>query len=228
MALAFFIPPRLAKAIRARKARPAQQFGQIADATTGNGKGACTQTALQSLIWIWTKVWYSLDHISALAGYPGYAASGRGMNAAEVSRVLSELRLPYRRVLDMEYFEIMRAGQLGPMLVAVRYGDWPRKKGLPAGRNGFAIENGATQLVGFDGAHMTLDLGPLLRVFDSVSHKELRREVYAHEPNHGSTLRPEKPPFDKITVAQHHRAFESLRTLGRSTLAFIPTRELPA
>jgi hypothetical protein len=220
------IGPRLRKAITRRKSQPRQQFGQAADATTGNGKGACTQTSLQSLIYIWTGVVYTLDRISAVSGYPGYATAGRGMTAREVQRALDAFHVPYKIATDLEFFLLMRAAVNGPVLVGVRYGDWPRKAGLPSWRNGHALENGATQLAGFDGAHMTLLLGAHVTVRDAAG-RIVRREAYDHEPNHGSTARPEKPPYDRVTTAQLKRAYESLRTLGRSTYAFVPTRQLP-
>lgn len=204
-----------------RRQRPTGQFGQANDATVANGAVACTHTWLQFLAWLWTGKWYTLDQVSAMAGYPRNA--GRGMRPAEVATFIRRAKLPYVIRWGLTAAQILTYSNRGPVMVAHIYREWPEWRGYRYGGqtadgrpNGYARpygKAGKTQLTGFeDGRHM----GGILGYLGSS-------EVYVMDPNHGSPSRPEKVAYDVISTAQLSRIIKSFSP----TYAVIPTRSLP-
>lgn len=233
MALTF--TAQLRKAILAARRWPAQQFGQAGDYYTFSGATGCTHTVLQRLIYLWTGRKVSHDTISRVAGYPppGRNARRRGLTPQEVERVVKHYGLPYKVVFGLTYTEVIEASKKGPVGFGHAYGWWPEWKGYrydgvraDGKPNGFANPSGKcgrTQLTGFNqGAHF----GLLLGVATDPAKPDV---VYAHEPNHGSPARPEKPAYDRMTVAQFREVYDSYSdVLGRAPYALVPTRTLPA
>lgn len=223
--------PALNRYLDQRRARPRHQFGQAGCASTFGGSSGCTHTALQDLIQLWTGRILTHDDISRIAGYPwpSQNRTRRGLQWPEVQRVFRHFGLPYVMKSGLTVEELLRASNLAPALVGIRYGDHPRKQGLATPnvfRNGPAELNGATQRAGFDGAHAAVLAGyEPHRVKGVTKHYD----AYVVEPNHGSASRPEKPAYDVITTAQLRRAFEAIKTLPRwnATYAFVATRALP-
>lgn len=222
--------PRLARAIERREDWPVQQFGQSDDVSTFQGKTGCTHTILQSLIHLWRGVRVSQDEISRIARYPWPNANPRmrGLTPAEVVRVFDSYRLPYVVASGASIEVVLRASNKAPVLYGVRYGDYPHAKGL-AEPNVFrsiaAIEHGATQRSGFDGAHACELLG-----YEHHATSSPHYDAFSHEPNHnsGRTESPRRPAFDVITTVQLRKAFEAITTAGwANTYAFLPTRDLP-
>lgn len=226
---------RVKKVMDLRAHRPFQQFGQTDDETTRNGALGCTHTVLQFLALLWKGRWYSHDQVSRLAGYPGYPRVNRGLRPAEVQRFCSAAGLPYRVALDLTASELLlMANRRGPIGFGHSYSYWPewmgrvylgvRADGRPNGYASPAREAGRTQLKGFEpprDAHFGMLLG-----YDP-SQDVSRARVVAWEPNHGTTSRPEKPAYDRMTSNQFQRVYDSYhRVLGRSPYALIPKEAL--
>lgn len=226
---------RLRKVILNRRARPSQQFGQAGDYTTFNGATGCTHTVLQWLVWLWKGKWVTQDAISKVAGYPvpGHNSARRGLRPYEVEKVVAHYGLPYEIKFGLTAYQVLElAKDRGPVGFGHAYSWWPEWKGYRyAGitadgkPNGFATplrKAGKTQLSGFTGAHF----GVILGVATDPSGPDL---VYAWEPNHGSSARPEKPPYDRMYVDQFGKVFDSYsKALGRVSYALVPTKRLPA
>jgi len=221
--------PRLRAEILARRDAPTHQFGQRDSESTFGGATGCTQTVLQWIVWRATGTWQTIDDISSAAGYPwpGSNPRRRGMTIAEVEQVIDHYDLPYEVVRDRPTLEVWRASKLGVVGVAVMYSHWPEWRGYryravtANGKpNGYATplrKAGKTQLSGFYGRHMTALLG-------YATDPRAPDLGYALEPNHGSTARPEKPPYDRISYRQFGIAYQSYRTVGGQPLyAIVPT-----
>jgi hypothetical protein len=225
-------PERVAWWVALARRWPVQQFGQDHDARSHDGATGCTDTTVQVIYHGWTGGTITHDRIRELAGYTDaqYAARS-GLTGVQVQRVMDRLSLPYRVRYGLTAPETMRlANTHGPVIVGVAYGWWPewfgfRYRGVTAdGKpNGYASprgQAGKSQLVGFTGAHAVLTLGYTVTRRAGVI---VARTVRAKEPNHGSRLRPERPPFDSITADQYAAAYNSLRLqLGRRPYAVVP------
>lgn len=226
--------PRTIKALRARQRRRVQQFGQPNDRSVRNGALGCTHTVLQYLAYLWLGRWYTLDQVSALAGYP--AGVNRGLRPTEVQRFCTKVGLPYVVRLNLPWTEVLRiANTRGPVGFGHSYSRWPEQYGAvylgvrADGRpNGYASPRGRpgrTQLTGFlppNDAHFGVVFG-----WDPTRGASTAR-VVGWEPNHGSPARPELPAYEAMTTAQFEVVYESYqRILGRTPYALIPTRSLP-
>lgn len=235
--MAYVESARDKKVRRALEAWLAQQFGQAADYSAFDGATACTHVCWQKIAYIWTGKKYTIDQISAKAGYyreRNSAGQIRGMNAAEAQRLVNNLNLPYVVKFGLTWEQVWSYMDRGPVLYANRYGSEPDWRGYRYGGvtadgkpNGFARRHGRTQLRGFEnGAHAVL--GALKRSVTDATGKTVRIELLRFDPNHGSGTRPEKPPYDIISSAQGRREFEDYkRVLGRTTMAWVPTKNLP-
>lgn len=216
---------------------PIQQFGQANDARAHNGATACTDTIIQVIHRGWTGArLLTIDRIRDLAGYTDAQYRERsGLTAAQVQRAMDRLSLPYRVRSATSPFSaseaMRRANTHGPVLVGIPYGWWPEWRGFRYGTivadgrpNGYATPPGAagrTQLSGFTGAHAALLLGySVTRARDGTV---TGRPTYVKEPNHGSPVRPERPPFDVVTSGQFRRAYDAFGSvLGRRPYAVYP------
>lgn len=206
-----------------------QQFGQTGDATTANGALGCTHTILQFLMLLWFRRRMTHDEISARAGYPLLAGNPtrRGMRNTEVETFCAAVGLPYTWRYDLTPSQILQATLKAPVLLGVRYKDWPAatSQGTPprnGWRNGNASRFGADQPFGFDGGHAVAALG-----YQTVNGVV---RVYGKEPNHGSPARPRRPDYDTFSAGQFYRAAASWKSLypAGATYALIPTRKLEA
>lgn len=221
--------PILERALTVAREHPElQQFGQSGDVSTRNGALGCTHTILQFLMMLWQGHRMTHDEISHLAGYPWpeHNLMRRGMRNPEVEAFCEAVGLPYRWEYDLTPSQILQATLKAPVLVGVRYKDWPAAKsqGVPprnGWRNGNASRYGADQPYGFDGGHAVAALGYQTVDDDTVL-------VYAKEPNHGSPARPKKPDYDTMTRSQFYRAAASWKSLypAGATYALIPTKAL--
>jgi hypothetical protein len=229
--MALVYPARLKAEIRARRARPSQQFGQANDYSTWGGATGCTHTVLQWLAWRVRGHWYTHDEVSHIAGYPAHNAAHRGMRPAEVQAFIDHVGIPYKVTFDLTALQVAHLSKRGPVGIAHIYGWWPEWKGYRYGTktadgrpNGYATPTGhagRTQLSGFeDGRHM----GLLLGYATDASGPDL---YYAWEPNHGSPARPEKPPYDRMSYDQFKRTYDSYAKAGNRPYAIVPTRTLP-
>lgn len=220
--------PILERALTVARENPwIQQFGQTGDVSTLNGALGCTHTILQYLMMLWFHRRMTHDLISDFVDYPWPARnpSRRGMYNTEVAEFCSKVNLPYQWEYDLTPSQILQKTALAPVMVGVKYKDWPAAKsmGTPPRdgfRNGNASRYGADQPHGFDGAHAVGVLG-----YQTVDGSAL---VYAKEPNHGSPSRPKRPDYDTFTTAQFSRAAASWKKLfpAGNTYALVPTEKL--
>ncbi len=220
--------PILERALTVCRENPwLQQFGQTDDTSTMNGALGCTHTILQFLMMLWFGHRMTHDEISHLADYPWPAQNPtrRGLRNTEAETFCEAVGLPYKWVYALTPSLILRATLKAPVLVGVRYKDWPAAKsqGVPprnGWRNGNASRYGADQPFGFDGGHAVAALG-----YQTVAGAVV---VYGKEPNHGSPARPKRPDYDTFTAAQFYRAARSWKSLypTGATYALVPTRTL--
>lgn len=221
--------PQLDKLLEARRRHPFGQFGTTDDESTQNGALGCTHTIWRFIIFAYTGRWYTHDQISKLAGYPYQGGSThRGMRVSESQRLCSALHLPYVYRGNLDDSSVLRASNVGPVLLGVRYGSWPNWRGyhhqtVPAPWARPLDKAGRNQFTGFFGSHAVGFLG-YLRV--PTAGTFVRNDCYVMEPNHDSPARPENVPYDIVTQSQMLKAFHDTRArLGWSaTLAHIPTR----
>ena len=220
--------PVLERALTVARENPwIQQFGQSGDVSTLNGALGCTHTILQYLMKIWFNEHWTHDRISDLVGYPwpAHNPSRRGMYNTEVATFCEAVDLPYEWQYDLTPSQILQKTALAPIMLGVKYKDWPAAKSmgtppLNGFRNGNASRYGADQPYGFDGAHAVCILG-----YQTVAGSTL---VYAKEPNHGSPARPKRPDYDTFTSAQFSRAAASWKKLfpAGNTYALVPTEKI--
>lgn len=208
-----------------------QQFGQPYDSHVFNGGSACTHTCMQVIIRVALGNHYSLNEINTLAGMPhNPTVNGekRGMRPAETQKLIDRLNLPYEIVLDKSWTFLRQRARWGPVMYAMRYGNAPERKGYVYGGHHasrpFAIAGGKTQLTGFeDGRHAVLLAAVRKATIDGVA----KTVAYRKDPNHGTTSRPEKPPYDIITTAQSSAEYVAFRDrLGHRLYAVVPTKAI--
>jgi hypothetical protein len=210
-----------------------QQWGQKNDASTGNGHVACTHVCIQALVLGWTGQMPTIDEVSKAAGFPTDKQKAKewGMNSSQVIRALTHFSVLYQFVRwDWEQLELHSMTH-GPVLFGCAYGAQPEWHGFKyLGKeatgevNGFARPLGSagkTQLTGFVGGHAELLLG--IRNVRNEDGSLRRRDDYIKDPNHGSPVRKERPPYDIITSSQGRKLYESWAQLGgRPVYGFIP------
>jgi len=218
------ISPLLARLLAARTARPYQQFGQASDAYTANGATGCTHTCAQFVAELYTGRWWTHDEISRKIGYPNMSVTSprRGMTSTELVAFFRAAGLPYVMRTGWTPAQMLAAARLGPVFVSHLYPWWPEWRGYvyrgvtaDGKPNGYATPSGKagrTQLSGFSGGHAGLLLGAAGTL------------VYAWEPNHGSTARPEKPAYDVMSVAQFAAVATSYQYIPRTSFCYVPTR----
>lgn len=212
------------------KHKDVQQFGQASDDAAWDGKTACTHTVWQAIIWMYTGHRYTINQINSMAGMPykAKASNGaiRGMNNNELQHLIDHLHLPYKIVWGQSWLYLIQKAMLGPVMYGMRYGSAPEWKGYHyngvTASSPFAIQNGKTQLTGFEnGRHAVLLAGRRKRTYNGVA----TQVIYRKEPNHGSGTRPEKPPYDVITSAQGSKEYNDFHDrLGGTLYAAVPTR----
>lgn len=203
------------------------QGNQDHDSTTSNGSEACTHVAwCQAVVYLYTGILYTIDEISKIAGYK---LGDVGMNSTHVDRVIAHFKLPYvatwrtrnprtGNIGDWSPNDLEKlAREVGPVMVAVPYGQYPLARRLSGGPNGNALKGGRVDL-NFSGIHAVL----------MFAAKWLRKsgeyEPRFLDPDHGFPSHPRVPRFDVIT----HRQFAKMwRTTlpGKSygQIGYIPT-----
>jgi hypothetical protein len=216
-------------------ANPAQQFGQPDCSMYGDGRTACMAVVLQKLARAWLNKTYTLNQISALCGRP--ASSTVGTLPSQVARFIVRTGLPYR-VADEQSEELSfdkianLARTRGPVGIGVKYSWHPDKRGITYRGiraddkpNGYPLKGGRTQL-DFAGSHAELVVADW--TLAGIDLAWLDEQWWIVDPNHGSTVRPEKPPYDILNRRQAQQLYESRRAFGVPLLAIYPTREFVA
>lgn len=206
-----------------------QQFGQSDDSLTDGGASGCTDTTLQALILGIRGVRVSHNDIRRAAGR-GLASRTRGLTADDCREVIAKWKLPYRVAFGLSATEMTRKSNAGPVMFAVRYGDWPNwahwggtTRPKPWARP--TDRAGRNQFSGFFGAHMNLLLG--YTAFLDDAGRVVRYDAFTKEPNHASPARPPRPAYDITTVGDMKAAYDAYHTkLGRATYCIYPTRDI--
>lgn len=215
-----------------------QQFGQPADDWVWDGKTGCTHTCWQKLLKLWKGRVVSLNQVNALAGMPHNAVTitptgqrvPRGMRIAESKTLVAATGLPYVYRENPTMAQIRDWAKRAPVLYGARYGSMPDKRGYvykgvtaDGKPNGFARLNGRTQLTGAEEIRHAVLLC-CERAVRSSTGALLRVESLRFDPNHGSSSRPERPPYDIISPAQLAKEYADY---SATRFAFVPTRALP-
>lgn len=232
------LPAPALKALATRRSNPFQQFGQAADSCTDDGSLGCALTVLQFLTLNAKGVFYTHNTIADKTSYPcGGGPTNRGMFPSEMQEWFNYAKLPYAVKYHLTTAQLYSAAALGPVWFGCSYSRWPQWKGYvykgitaKGTYNGFAALNGSTQLTGITGnryppspTNADGHAGCLLG--SGIGRTGF--QVYVWEPNHGSTARPERPPYDIITGTQFSKLYNSYKNvLGRSLVAAIPTRTI--
>lgn len=232
----------LNRAIAVANANPwLQQFGQANDDAAWNGSTACTHTVCQYLALLWLGRRYTINEVNRLAGMPYKAAKimpngrriPRGMNNLEFQRFCNAVGLPYVVRFGLPFETVLTYSNKAPVFYGDRYGSEPRKRG--AIYNGvrakppFATLNGATQLTGslINGRHAVVLLG-YRSVISDISGKIVYYRAWRKDPNHGSSARPERPPYDLIRTTEAKREYLDYADVSNGRVyAALPTRSLP-
>lgn len=236
-------PPRLRKAMMRRRpvaspvdgkvGWPVHQFGQGDDYYTFNGSTGCTHTFVQFMVFLWKGIKVTHDAVSKAAGYPlpGNNPRQRGLYPYELQKALDHWGIPMVVRFGMTADQVRAATVKGPVGFGHLYSYWPDWYGYRLGGsatdgkpNGYASPRGKagkTQST-WNGAHFGW-------IYGQASHPTLKDKIYGTEPNHGSAARPEKPPYDSMTIEQFEVVYNSYKNhLGRTPYAVIPTKSLPA
>lgn len=212
----------LTRALAARRANPFAQFGQTDDALTSNGATGCTDTCLQFLSKLIKNVWYSHNTIRRKVGHTN---TQTGLNYSEVGAFCRAVGLPYVVKLGLTASQILSLAKTrGPVLVGELYSWHPewldyvyggvKADGKPNGVASPRGKAGKNQLTGFTGRHAVLVLGVTTA------------GVYVMEPNHASPARPEKPPYDVMTIAQFTNLVNTYKASTGESYAVYPTKVL--
>jgi hypothetical protein len=235
----------LTRAITVAEANPwCQQFGQANDDAVWNGQTGCTHAMCQFLALLWFGQHLTLDQVNHLAGMPYRPTTvkvingkkvlvPRGMNNLELQRFFNATGLPYVVRFGLPFETVLTYSNRAPVFYGDRYGSEPTQKGFvyhgAHARPPYATLNGATQLTGslINGRHAVLLLGYRSVISDATGRIASYR-AWRKDPNHGSSARPEKPPYDLIKTTEAKAEYLAYRGISKGrTYAALPTRSLP-
>lgn len=208
------------------------QFGQKHDSTTRGGSTACGHCSIQVLVRAWLGTTLTIDEVSRMAGYR-YPDQGpdEGLRQSQVLRALGTAGLDYEGVKDADIDDVIEVVKhRGPALMLIDYRSYPEWLGYryfgqtaDGKPNGYArplTKAGKNQLSGDAFGHWVLVL--------SSRYRPSRRssDAYVRDPNHASSIRPQKSPYDIVTKDQLSRMLESYRLQADDQRSFValPTR----
>ena len=148
----------------------------------------------------------------------------RGMRPDEIRTFFRNADIPMVLRSNRPFKDLLAASKRGPVFYAIRYGTAPRRPGMMDLGNGFArpMKRGATQKGDGDMRHAVVMFGfrEVVRADGSI-----RRDVFRKDPDHGSSVRPERPPYDVITGRQARAEYEAYRDVLGNTLSAAWTRK---
>lgn len=208
----------LTRALALRRSNPFGQFGQSGATLTNGGATGCTDTCLQFLAKLVKNLSFTHNQIRLKIGHKNPLT---GLTATEVGAWFRAVGLPYTVKFNLTADQMLSLSRRGPVLVAEIYGAhpvWQGYRGQPSHPvNGFAYPLGRAGRNQFNwsGRHAIVLLGYV----DA-------KNVYVMEPNHDSGARPQKVPFDVMTIAQFRALVAAWKRSVGNTYCAYPTKAL--
>lgn len=190
-----------------------------------NGSSCCTDTTIQMIVEFYKEKTYSLSYIRKVAQAKTNFDERpcTGINYVEVLNALRALGVThYRKASGINASFVLQKLAVGPVLVGVHYGSYPKHTGGRCGSTNKAEVGGRTDCP-FRGAHAVLAVGR--RQHLSSTGKLLHTDVFVRDPDHHSAARPEAPKYDRITGPQLNKAMLALapNTPFASSYCIYPT-----
>lgn len=197
------------------------QFGQAAPC---RGTTSCTDTCMQMLGEYWKEKTYSLNEVRKLAQAKTHFDENpcTGINMVEALNGLAAMGINYRGATNITASYVATKVALGPVIVGVSGASYPADAQNHCGKINKAEHGGRTQC-SFKGAHAILVIGFQKHIKNG---KTIHWDFIARDPNHNSSGRPEKPTFDRITLAQMSKAINDLpkHSAFNTTFCLYPTK----
>ena len=190
------------------------------------GSSCCTDTVIQMIVEFYKEKTYSLSYIRRVAqAKTSYNENPcTGINYVEVLNALNALGVNHYRVgWGVSATDIMNKIAIGPTLVGVYYGSYPKYTSGRCGTVNRAEHGGKTDCP-FHGAHATLALQR--QAHRSSTGKFLHWDIITRDPDHHSKSRPEHPGFDRMSLAQLSKTMRDIvpYTAFKYTYCIYPTR----
>lgn len=190
------------------------------------GSSCCTDTVIQMIVEYYKEKTYSLAYIRKVAqAKTSFNESPcTGINYIEVLNALEALGITHYKVgWNVNAKDIINKVAIGPTLVGVYYGNYPKNRSGRCGTTNKAEHGGKTDCP-FRGAHAVLALKRVNHL--TTSGKYAHTDMLVRDPNHNSASRPEKPMYDRITLSQLDKSMKALvpYTPFKNTYCIYPTK----
>jgi hypothetical protein len=134
-----------------------------------------------------------------------------GLTPAQQLRVLSASGVHhYKYAVGIDYnFILNKAVNVGPVIVYVGYRGYPLNGNNRCGTSYRAVVGGKTDCT-FNGAHAVLAIG--MKRIAKPDGTLIRWDAIMRDPDHNSSARPEKPPYDQFPQQSLGEAMKHLVT----------------
>lgn len=173
------------------------------------GSSTCTDTCIQMIAEYYKDKTYSLAYIRKVAQAKTNFNEGSctGINYLEVQNALIALGITHYRVgWDVNAAFVAQKVAVGPVIVGVWYGSYPRWKGHCGSRP--LSESGGKTDCNFNGSHAVLAVGKVAHTVNKGHY--IHTDIIARDPDHHSTGRSEHPPYDRYSLALLDAAMRAL------------------
>lgn len=176
-----------------------------------NGSSCCTDTVIQMIVEYYKEKTYSLSYIRKVAqaktSYDERPCTG--INYVEVLNALKALGVTHYRVgWGIDANTVATKTRIGPTLVGVYYGSYPKYTSGRCGTTNRAEHGGKTDCP-FKGAHAVLAIRK--QAHKNSAGKILHYDMVTRDPNHHHIgYRNEAPAFDRMTMAQFNKTIKDI------------------
>ncbi len=191
-----------------------------------SGSSCCTDTTIQMIVEYYKDKTYSLSYIRKVAqaktNFNEHPCTG--INYVEVLNALNALGVTHYRVgWQVDAKDIINKVAIGPTIVGVYYGNYPKNRSGKCGLPNRAEANGKTDCP-FHGAHAVLAIKRVNHL--TAAGKYAHTDMLVRDPDHHSSARPEKPIYDRITLTQLDKTMKALppNTPFTHTYCIYPTK----
>lgn len=189
------------------------------------GSSCCTDTVIQMIVEFYKDKTYSLSYIRKLAQAKTSfnEAPCTGLNYIEALNALEALGVTHYQVgWDVDASDILRKVAVGPTLVGVYYGNYPKATSGKCGRTNMA-EIGGRSDCGFTGAHAVLALAK--KDHYDAKGKYIHMDMLMRDPDH-HFVSSDAPNHDRITLGALDRTMKALppNTAFSHTYCIYPTK----